>query len=164
VRLTTLQLFAPLFSSTNISRARAHVHKEDLIDFEFSSPQLGRENLKIKILFVSLVVLSHVLAHLAYLLLLLVDLFLVLAHLAPLLLLLVVLSLVLARLAPLLLLLIVLSLVLARLTPLLLLLVVLTHGLAQLGLCVHCVFAQCQMIAPTSSLQDWHAFVLDKEP
>jgi hypothetical protein len=157
VRLTTRKLFAPLFSSTNISRARARVHKEDLIDFEFSSPQLGKENLKIKILFVLLV---------AYLLLLLVDLFLVLAHLAPLLLLLVVLSLILARLAPLLLLLVVLSLVLARLTPLLLLLVVLTHGLAQLGLCVHCVFAfaQCQMIAPTSSLQDWHAFVLDKEP
>jgi hypothetical protein len=80
------------------------------------------------------------------------------------LLLLVVLSRVLSRLAPLLLLLVVLSLVLARLAPLLLLLFDLTHGLAQLGLCVHSVFAQCWMIAPTSSLQDWHAFVLDKEP
>jgi hypothetical protein len=30
------------------------------------------------------------------------------------------------------------------------------HVLAQFGLCVHCVFAQCRMIAPTSSLQDWH--------
>jgi len=46
----------------------------------------------------------------------------------------------------------------------LLLLIVLTHVLAQLGLCVHCVFAQCWMIAPNSSLQDWHAFALDKEP
>jgi hypothetical protein len=56
------------------------------------------------------------------------------------------------------------ALVLAHLAPLLLLLVVLTHVLAQLGLCVHCVFAQCQMIAPTSSLQDRHAFALDEEP
>jgi hypothetical protein len=38
------------------------------------------------------------------------------------------------------------------------------HVLAQLGLFVHCVFAQCWMIAPTSSLQDQHAFVLAKEP
>jgi hypothetical protein len=42
--------------------------------------------------------------------------------------------------------------------------VVLTHILAQLGLCVHCVFAQYWMIAPNSSLQDRHAFALDKEP
>jgi hypothetical protein len=58
------------------------------------------------------------------------------------------------------------ALVLARLAPFLLLLVVLTHVLAQLGLCVHCVFAQCWcwMIAPNSSLQDRHAFALDKEP
>jgi len=35
---------------------------------------------------------------------------------------------------------------------------------AQLGLCVRCIFAQCWMIAPTSSLQDRHNFVLDKEP
>ena len=48
--------------------------------------------------------------------------------------------------------------------PLLLLLIVLTCVLAQLGLCMHCVFAQCWMIAPNSSLQDWHAFALDKEP
>jgi hypothetical protein len=38
------------------------------------------------------------------------------------------------------------------------------HVLAQLGLCVHCVFAQCWMIAPISSLQDWHAFALAEEP
>jgi hypothetical protein len=38
------------------------------------------------------------------------------------------------------------------------------HVLAQLGLCVRCVFAQCRMIAPTSSLQDRHAFALAKEP
>ena len=56
------------------------------------------------------------------------------------------------------------ALVLARLAPLLMLLVILTHVLAQLGLCMHCVFAQCWMIAPNSSLQDWHAFALDKEP
>ena len=56
------------------------------------------------------------------------------------------------------------ALVLALPAPLLLLLVVLTHVLAQLGLCVHCIFAQCRMIAPNSSLQDWHAFALDKEP
>jgi hypothetical protein len=56
------------------------------------------------------------------------------------------------------------ALVLARLAPLLLLLVVLTRVLAQLGLCVHCVFAQCVMIAPNSSLQNRHAFALDKEP
>ena len=31
-------------------------------------------------------------------------------------------------------------------------------------LCVNCIFAQCRMIAPNSSLQDWHAFALDKEP
>jgi hypothetical protein len=53
---------------------------------------------------------------------------------------------------------------LAHLAPLLLLLVILTHVLAQLGLCVHCVFAQSRMIALNSSLQDWHAFALDKEP
>jgi hypothetical protein len=47
---------------------------------------------------------------------------------------------------------------------LLLLLVVLTCVLAQLGLCMHCVVAQCRMIAPNSSLQDRHAFALDKEP
>jgi len=39
------------------------------------------------------------------------------------------------------------ALVLARLAPLLLLLIVLTRVLAQLGLCVHCVFAQCRLIA-----------------
>jgi hypothetical protein len=48
--------------------------------------------------------------------------------------------------------------------PLLLLLIDLTHVLAQLGLCVHCDVAQCRMIAPNSSLYDWNAFVLDKEP
>jgi hypothetical protein len=42
--------------------------------------------------------------------------------------------------------------------------IVLTHVLAQLGLCVHCVFAQYWMIAPNSSLQHRHAFALDKEP
>jgi hypothetical protein len=78
------------------------------------------------------------------------------------LLLLAVLTCVLALPAPLLLLLVVLTHVLARLAPLLLLLVALTHVLAQLGLCVHCVFAQFWMIAPTSSLQDWHAFALDE--
>ena len=56
------------------------------------------------------------------------------------------------------------ALVLALPAPLLLLLVVLTHVLAQLGLCVHCIFAHCWMIAPTSSLQDRHAFALDEEP
>ncbi len=29
---------------------------------------------------------------------------------------------------------------------------------------LQCVFTQCWMIAPNSSLEDWHAFVLDKEP
>jgi hypothetical protein len=117
-----------------------------------------------------LVVLTRVLAPLACLLQLLISrcwlIALVLACLAPLLLLLIVLICVLAPLAPLLLLLVVLTRVLACLAPLLLLLVVLvlTHVLAQLGLCVHCVVAQCRMIAPNSSLQDWHAFVLDKEP
>jgi hypothetical protein len=38
------------------------------------------------------------------------------------------------------------------------------HVLAQFGLCMHCVFAQCRMIAPTSSLQDRHAFALAEEP
>jgi hypothetical protein len=38
------------------------------------------------------------------------------------------------------------------------------HVLAQFGLCVHYVFAQCWMIAPTSSLQDRHAFGLAEEP
>ena len=56
------------------------------------------------------------------------------------------------------------ALVLTPPAPLLLLLVVLTRVLAQLGLCVHCIVAQCWMIAPNSSLQDWHAFALDKEP
>jgi hypothetical protein len=56
------------------------------------------------------------------------------------------------------------ALVLAPPAPLLLLLVVLTCVLAQLGLCVHCVVAHCLMIVPNSSLQDWHAFVIDKEP
>jgi hypothetical protein len=97
-------------------------------------------------------------------LLLLVVLSRVLARLAPLLLLLVVLSCLLSRLAPLLLLLVVLPRVLARLAPLLLLLVGPSRVLAQLGLCVHCVFAGCWMIAPTSPLQDWHAFVLAEEP
>ena len=113
-----------------------------------------------------LVVLTRVLAPLAHLLQWLILrcwlIVLVLARLAPLLLLLVVLICVLAPLAPLLLLLVVLTRVLAHLAPLLLLLVVLTHVLAQLGLCVHCVIAQCRMIAPNSSLQDWHAFVLDR--
>ncbi len=77
---------------------------------------------------------------------------------------LVVLTHVLAPLAPLLQWLVVLTRVLAPLAPLLLLLAVLTHVLAQLGLCVHCVIAQCWMIAPNSSLQDWHTFALDKEP
>jgi hypothetical protein len=84
------------------------------------------------------------------------------------LLLLFVLSPVLARLAPLLLLLVVPSPVLARLAHLLQCLVSqcwpIAHVVAQLGLCVHCVFAQCRMIAPTSSLQDWHAFALAEEP
>jgi hypothetical protein len=57
-----------------------------------------------------------------------------------------------------------LTCVLAPLAPLLLLLFVLTRVLAQLGLCMHCVVAQCWMIARNSSLQDWHPFVLDKEP
>jgi hypothetical protein len=56
------------------------------------------------------------------------------------------------------------ALVLAPPAPLLLLLVVLTRVLAQLGLCVHCAVAQCRMITPNSSLQEWHAFALDKEP
>jgi hypothetical protein len=56
------------------------------------------------------------------------------------------------------------ALVLAPLAPLLLLLIVLTHVFAQLGLCMHGIFAQCRMIALNSSLQDWHAFALDKEP
>ena len=56
------------------------------------------------------------------------------------------------------------ALVLAPPAPLLLLLIVLTHVLAQLGLCVHCVVANCLMIVPNSSLQDWHAFAVDKEP
>jgi hypothetical protein len=38
------------------------------------------------------------------------------------------------------------------------------HVLAQFGLCVHCVFKQCRMIAPTSSLQDRHTFALAEEP
>jgi len=29
---------------------------------------------------------------------------------------------------------------------------------------LQCVFAQCPRISPNSSLEDWHAFVLDKEP
>jgi hypothetical protein len=101
-------------------------------------------------------------------LLLLVVLTRVLACLAPLLLLLVVLTRVLSPLARLLqwldLRYWLIALVLACLAPLLLLLVVLTHVFAQLGLCVHSIFAQCRMIAPNSSLQDWHAFALDKEP
>jgi hypothetical protein len=80
------------------------------------------------------------------------------------LLLLVVLTHVLAPLAPLLLLLIVLTRVLVPPAPLLLLLVVLTHILARIDLCVHCVVTMCRMIAPNSSLQDWHACALDKEP
>jgi hypothetical protein len=36
--------------------------------------------------------------------------------------------------------------------------------LAPLAPLLQCVFAQCQMIAPNSSLQDWHALLLDKEP
>jgi len=105
---------------------------------------------------------------LASLLLLIIVITHVLASLAPLLLLRVVLTRVLAPLACLLQWLVsrcrLIALVLARLAPLLLLLIVLTHVLAQLGLCMHCVFAQCWMIAPNSSLQDWHAFALDKEP
>jgi hypothetical protein len=63
-----------------------------------------------------------------------------------------------------LLLLVVVSRVLAHLAYLLLLHVVLTHVLAQLGLCVHCVFTQCWMIVPNSSLHYWHPFAVDKEP
>jgi hypothetical protein len=37
-------------------------------------------------------------------------------------------------------------------------------GICNLGLCVHCVVAHFLMIAPNSSLQDWHAFPFDKEP
>ncbi len=83
---------------------------------------------------------------------------------APLLLLLIVLTHALAPLAPILLLLIVPTRVLAPPAPLLLLLIVLTHVLTQLGLCVHCIVAHFLMIAPNSSLQDWHAFPFDKEP
>ncbi len=79
-----------------------------------------------------------------------------------------VLTVVLTPLAPLLLLLAVgcwlIALVLVPPVPLLLLLVVLTHDLAPPASLVQCVFAQCQRIAPNSSLQDKHAFVLDKEP
>jgi hypothetical protein len=35
-------------------------------------------------------------------------------------------------------------------------------GNINLGLCVHCVVAHFLMIAPNSSLQDWHAFPFDK--
>ena len=102
------------------------------------------------------------------LLLLLVVMTHILAPLAPLLLLLVVMTHVLAPLAHLLQWLVsrcwLIALVLACLAPLLLLLIVLTHLLAQLGLCVHCVFTQCRMIAPNYSLQEWHAYALDKEP
>ena len=81
-------------------------------------------------------------------------------------LLLVVMTRVLAPLAPLLQWLVsrcwLIALVLAPPAPVLLLLIVLTHVLAQLGLCVHYVVAHCLMIAPNSSLQDWHAFALDK--
>jgi hypothetical protein len=80
------------------------------------------------------------------------------------LLLLIVLTHALAPLAPILLLLIVPTRVLAPPAPLLLLLIVLTHVLTQLGLCVHCIVAHFLMIAPNSSLQDWHAFPFDKEP
>ena len=83
----------------------------------------------------------------------------VLAPPAPLLLLLIVLTCVLAPLALLLMLIVVLTRVLAPR-----LLVVLTHVLTQLGLCVHCVVVQCCKITPNSSLQDWHAFAVDKEP
>ena len=73
-----------------------------------------------------------------------------------------------AHLAYLLLLLFVLSCVLAPLDRLLQCLVSrcwpIAHVLAQLGLCMCCVFAQCWMIAPTSSLQDQHAFALAEEP
>jgi len=61
---------------------------------------------------------------------------------------------------------------LARLAPLLLLLVsrcrlvalVLAFVLAPLAPLLQCVFTQCQMIAPNSSIQDWHTLLLDKEP
>ncbi len=88
----------------------------------------------------------------------------VLAPPGPLLPLPLVLTPLLTPLAPLLLLLVVLTHVLAPLAPLLLLLVVLTHVLTPPGLCVHWLVAQCWLIAPDSSLQDWHAFVLDKQP
>jgi hypothetical protein len=110
----------------------------------------------------------------------LVVLSLVLAPPAPLLLLLIVLSLVLARLAPLLLLLVlrcrlvalVLAFVLVPPAPLLLLLIVwcwlvslvLAFVLAPPAPLLQCVFALCQMIDPNSSIQDWHALLLDKEP
>ena len=109
---------------------------------------------------------------------------LVLSPLVPFLLLLVsrcqLVALVLAPLAPLLLLLVsqcqlvvlVLSFVLAPPALLLLLLavwcwlvvLVLAVVLAPLAPLLQCAFAQCQMIAPNSSLQDWHALLLDKEP
>jgi len=133
---------------------------------------LARVLARLAHLLLLLVVLSRVLARLALLLQWLVTrcwlIALVLARLAPLLLLLVVLTRVLAPLACLLQWLVLqcrlIALVLARLAPLLLLLIVLTHVLAQLGLCVHCVVANCLMIVPNSSLQDWHAFAVDKEP
>ena len=53
---------------------------------------------------------------------------------------------------------------LALLGPLLPLLIVLTHVLAPPGLCVQWLVAQCQLIAPNSSLQDLHVFVLNKQP
>jgi hypothetical protein len=112
----------------------------------------------------------------------------VLAPPAPLLLLLVswcqlvalVLTFVLAPPAPLLLLLVVwcwlvalaLAFVLAPPAPLLLVLVVwcwlvalaLTFVLAPPAPLLQCVFAQCQRISPNSSIQDWHALLLNKEP
>jgi hypothetical protein len=62
----------------------------------------------------------------------------------------------------------VLAFVLAPPAPLLLLLAVgcwlIALVLAPSAPLLQCVFAQCWMIAPNSSLQDWHALLLDKEP
>ena len=94
----------------------------------------------------------------------------------------VVLTHVLAPLGPILLLLVsrsrcqlvalVLAFVLAPPAPLLLLLVVwcwlvalvLAFVLTPPAPLLQCIFAQCLRIAPNSSIQDWHALLLDKEP
>jgi len=71
---------------------------------------------------------------------------------------------VLAPPGPLLPLLVVLTHVLAPPGPLLPLLVVMTHVLALPGPLLPLIFAHCQLIAPNSSLQDLHAFVLEQQP